>query len=241
MATFNGSRYVIPQLESVLSQLAADDEIVVVDDASTDDTVDVVRSVGDRRIRVFENGRNLGYSRTFERAMSLATREHLFLVDQDDLWPDGRLALMQVALEHADLVVGNVVTFDGTPVRPQLTRSGFVLRDDPSPRLVGTVLGLATSQIPYYGCAMGMTRELATLARPFPPTARELHDGWLGLLGLWTGSVAHVSAPVVRRREHDGNATGTVRSPWKVARGRVWFLAMVVQARRRARRRPVPR
>ncbi|NKF33592.1 glycosyltransferase, partial [Pseudomonas sp. BGM005] len=79
MATYNGSRYVAKQLASILAQLGAGDEVVVVDDASADSTVEIVQDIGDPRIVVYRNERNLGYVRSFERAISLSTADVIVL------------------------------------------------------------------------------------------------------------------------------------------------------------------
>ena len=60
IATYNGSRYIRQQLLSILPQLAETDEIVVSDDGSTDDTSEIVRSIGDKRIRIVDNRKGEG-------------------------------------------------------------------------------------------------------------------------------------------------------------------------------------
>ena len=97
MATYNGASFVSAQIESILAQLVDDDELVIVDDASTDDTVAVVESIGDPRIRIIRQNVNQGYVRTFERALREATGDVLLLSDQDDLWLPGRRDLLAQA------------------------------------------------------------------------------------------------------------------------------------------------
>ena len=69
MASYNGSAYITEQLSSILKQLGPADEVVIVDDASTDGTLDAVRAFGDDRIRLFEAAVNQGYVNTEEAAL----------------------------------------------------------------------------------------------------------------------------------------------------------------------------
>jgi len=236
MATYNGARFVGEQVVSILAELGPSDELVVVDDASTDTTVELLRQLADPRVRVLTNPVNLGYSRTFERALTEAVGQHVFLADQDDVWPRGRLAVMQVALGRGGVVAGNVAVLDGPArIRGPFGSRDWRLRAGDSDRRVGNLLRLAASNMPYYGSAMAVRRDVLGRALPFPPSAVELHDAWLALVGIATGSLVHVDDRVVLRRIHDGNATGHVRSPGKVLRGRLLFLRMCVAAAARAR------
>ncbi len=79
---------------SILTQLGAEDEVIFVDDASTDGTKEKVLSLGDRRIQLIEHTANRGVSRTFEDAIRAASGRILFLSDQDDLWSPNKVAVM---------------------------------------------------------------------------------------------------------------------------------------------------
>ena len=70
MATYNGERYIREQMESILKQLGEDDEVIVSDDGSKDHTLDIVRSFGDARIKIFENHGEHGYTKNFDNALN---------------------------------------------------------------------------------------------------------------------------------------------------------------------------
>src|SRR3954462_814281 len=107
IATYNGEKYVLRQLQSILAQLSPDDEVIVVDDCSTDGTVDVIKGLNDRRVATHINDRNRRAVYSFGRAISLARHRFIFLSDQDDLWLPGRVALMTEALNTALLATSN--------------------------------------------------------------------------------------------------------------------------------------
>lgn len=236
MAAYNGAEHITEQITSILAELGPDDELVIVDDASTDDTVERIRAVDDPRVRLIEGGDNRGYARRFEEAIGLARGEHIFLSDQDDVWPTGRVALMQQALLTHQVVAGNLTRLGGGgSVRPPGALGSWRLTTSQQGHPRRMLLRLAGSQAPYYGSAMAIHRDLLPTALPLPQSARELHDGWLALLGLMSHSMAHVEEVVVHRRIHAGNTSGHLRSPKKIAAGRVMFLRMCAEARRRTR------
>ena len=80
MAAYNGGAFVEAQLHSILAQLKPQDEVVIVDDGSTDDTLQRIAQIGDARIRLLRHEKNAGVVATFEDALRSATGDVLFLV-----------------------------------------------------------------------------------------------------------------------------------------------------------------
>lgn len=240
MATFNGAAYVTEQLVSILAQLGPDDEVVVVDDASRDDTVATVQALQDPRVVVHRNEVNLGYAAAFESAVTRATGDLLMLADQDDIWPDGRVELMRAALVGAAVVAGSVeVLGSGQPLRGPFGQHEWRLPEDPAAR--GRILiGLGLSNVPYFGSAMALRRDVLPVVLPYPACARELPDAWIAINALLDRSMAHLPEVVVLRRVHGANATGRRRALPAVLRGRILFLRMLAEAKRRRRQRPGP-
>jgi len=104
MPTWNGEPFVADALQSVLAQGYGDFELLVLDDASTDGTLDVVSGLRDARIRIHRNRRRLGLAANWNRCLELAGGEYVKLFFQDDLLaPDGleRLVVSLAAGEGA--------------------------------------------------------------------------------------------------------------------------------------------
>ena len=235
VATYNGSRHVEHQLRSILAELTDVDEVVVVDDASTDDTVSVVSAIGDPRISLEVLDTNGGYVRAFEHAIGRARGDAIFLSDQDDEWIPGRRAVLLDALENASVVASNVVLLgsDRAMLSP-IFRRPWLLRSSQSRHWrrnrARMILGIA----PYYGCAMAMRREVLSEILPFPGFLAESHDLWIAAVGNAARSLTHVDSPTVRRRLHDTNASSErPRSIRKVFRSRILVAQMLTEARRR--------
>lgn len=237
VATYNGARYVEHQLRSILDELGPDDEVVVVDDASTDDTVDIVAALEDPRVRLIRGGQNAGYVRTFERAMREATGDVVFLADQDDEWVPGRRAALMSGLGDADVCASNLELLgSGAPLASPLTRRPWRLASRGG-RLRKEVAILAGTA-PYYGCAMAVRRPALRYLLPFPPYLRESHDLWIATAANVRGALVHAEAVTVRRRVHGENAsTSRPRGLRAALRSRLLMVRLLGEAMRRRRLR----
>ncbi|UEL27357.1 glycosyltransferase [Pseudarthrobacter sp. L1SW] len=232
MATYRGSQYVEEQLASILRELGPDDELIVVDDASPDETAAIVGRVKDARVRLVVAPHNRGYVRTFEEAIKLSRGQFIFLSDQDDVWIEGRLAVMMGALESAQVVASNFEILGGGP-RPWIPK----LRSSDSRRNLANLWGILIGYRAYYGCAMGFRRDAMGLVVPIPSFVRESHDLWLAICGNMARSVAHLDGATVFRRLHGENQTPAGwRSLRKIAAARIMLLRLMFEAFRRSRR-----
>lgn len=237
MAAYNGSRFIAEQLHSVLDELDAHDEVIVVDDASTDDTVAVVAGVDDDRVLLIRSEHNAGYVRAFEKAMEHAAGDVIFLADQDDVWIRGRRAALLDALEDVRFVSSNLLLLgSGDPLHSPITRRPWKLAQRTSSQWVRNRVRILIGIAPYYGCAMAMTREFSSLARPFPGFLTESHDLWLAILANTDHSIRHVETPTILRRIHDANSSPSrPRGIPQALRSRWMLMKAVREARRRIR------
>jgi len=103
----NYARFLPETLDSVLGQAVPDLEVIVVDDASTDETAAVVAGYGDR-VRYLRQPVQQGSGAAVNRGMAMATGEFLTFVDADDCWAEGKLRrqLAELADESLDAVFG---------------------------------------------------------------------------------------------------------------------------------------
>ena len=212
--------FVEAQLQSVLDDLGPDDEVVVLDDASTDDTVRLVTGFTDPRIRVIASEVNVGHVPAFARALAEARGEVVMFSDQDDLWPAGRTAVLVSALERGDVAAG-AYTVLGTQSGPP-----HPLHPGMDGRRWGNLLGLMLGRRSYFGSCMAVRRRLVPLLLPFPRSV-EAHDHWFAVVGNVSGSVVHLRDTVTWRRLHDDNLTSPRRrGVFAVTRTRLRHVAM---------------
>jgi glycosyltransferase involved in cell wall biosynthesis len=233
MATYNGEAYVERQIASILEQLSPRDEVIVVDDCSTDRTIETLKKIGDSRIAIHVNDRNRREVFSFSRAISLAGNDIIFMSDQDDVWMPGRANLMKQRLieSGADVVSSNLQWIDAAEVPIDVPYDGVAASS--SAKHVRNIADILIGKTNYFGCAMAFRREFVPVVTPIPAFV-ESHDLWIALASNLARSNLHLDEPTLLKRKHDGNATSTVsnRSLYRKLRSRAIFalsLAMLVK------------
>lgn len=222
VATYNGMQWIEPQLRSVLQQIGEADEVVVVDDASSDQTVARIEDLRDPRVRIFRNERNLGVDRTFERALTLAQGDVLFLCDQDDIWfPDKVERVMQVFRQNpaVTLVLSDARLIDASG--RELAPSYFGIRGR---YRAGVVASIVKST--YLGCVMAVRASMRRYFLPFPMPIPG-HDMWIGTVNELYGKTYVLPDPLIAYRRHGSNASPNrhqglakmLRWRWQLVRG----------------------
>jgi glycosyltransferase involved in cell wall biosynthesis len=220
MASYNGARYIEPQIHSILTQLAPGDELIVVDDCSTDDTVARLRSLGDARIRIVQHTTNQGVVATFEEALRLARGDILFLSDQDDLWAQTKVRIfLEAFARHPEvkLMTSRVALIqgDGTPFSDARWDRGGRFR-------AGFWRNLLSNH--YQGSAMGMRASLRNDILPFPRSPFVLHDIWIGTRNaIARGGTHYIDEPLLLYRRHPTNFSNPL-TPRQRVRGRLSLL-----------------
>jgi glycosyltransferase involved in cell wall biosynthesis len=241
MATYNGERFLHAQMRSILDQLSPLDEVVVVDDCSTDTTRSLIGSLGDPRISLFVNDRRRREVYSFGRAIGLSRNAHIFLADQDDVWLPGRVDRMCTVLERAALVTTNFEWVDAESNPLSVSVDG--VRAAASGKFLKNVSDIFIGKTSYFGCAMAFRRDLVPLILPIPAYV-ESHDLWIAMAANVIGSNLHLEDPSLLKRRHDGNATREVSGRSLVSK--LWSRAIFARALldllgRRSTRSKLPR
>ena len=199
MATYNGSKYIKEQLCSILKQLDKNDELIIADDSSTDNTVKIIKSMKDKRILLLEKANIKDPTYTFLYALLNANGEKIFLSDQDDVWEETKVKTLSKLLDRYDLVVSDATVIDG---------EGKVLYDSLF-KLIGARPGLIKNlyRNTYFGCAMAFRRDFLEIAMPFPFYSWMQHDVWLGLMAEFYGKTFFCEEKLFLYRRHESNVS----------------------------------
>lgn len=209
MAVFNGRKFLPDQIVSVLSQLEPEDELLVIDDASSDGSSEWLSSVNDARLRVHVNPLNKGVIKSFELGFSMARHSILFLCDQDDVWLPGKRSSFVNEFERDPQVL--VVVSDAELIDSQgvvTARSFMEIRGGFQGDLLSTLI-----RNRYLGCAMAIRSKLLSVALPIPPSV-PMHDMWLGGLGAAFGKVSYIPFPLIQYRRHNTNVSPDKSQGW---------------------------
>jgi glycosyltransferase involved in cell wall biosynthesis len=216
MCTYNGERFLHQQLDSILNQSRAPDELIICDDSSTDKSLEIIKEFANAapfKVKVYRNKINLGYVKNFDLAISFCSKDIIFLCDQDDIWAPSKLLEM-------------IATFDTEPdVGMVLHNYNWI--DEYSclhyPKLPDTYgyLKLSASNLPeeirsnsvqifmtpypraWCGCMMAFRSHFKNIILPIFPGKG--HDDWvLKLLGPIT-HVRFITSELVSYRVHATN------------------------------------
>jgi glycosyltransferase involved in cell wall biosynthesis len=204
--TYNGDKFIWEQLNSILRQLGANDEVVISDDGSTDDTLGVIAAFNDSRIKVYHNSRTTARQKyrfmyttlNVENSLNYAQGDVIFLADQDDIWLENKVCLLLEQLQSNDLVTSDCTIIDE---QGDMINSSYFT-------LIGAAPGLLKNLKvnSYLGCCMAFRKELLNHILPISKY-QVPHDIWIGLLAEIYGTVSFVPVPLVAYRRHGRNVS----------------------------------
>lgn len=202
MATYNGSKYLQEQLESFANQTRYPDELVITDDCSSDNTLQIIELFNKKspfEIRCYKNDKNLGYIKSFNKALSLCKGDLVFLSDQDDVWFSNKIKRMEeVALNsNAMAWMNDAILTDSKLTNMKFTKIGQTRS-----------LGLSDSAF-VIGCCAAFRKKFLDLALPIPKDYQG-HDNWLLEIAAGIGRKQIVKEALQYHRLHDSNQSQTI-------------------------------
>ena len=209
MATYNGAVYLHDQLDSYLSQKRLPDELVVCDDMSTDETVVILEAfqkVAPFQVQIIKNRSNLGYTKNFEKALSLCTGDMIFFSDQDDVWlPEKINTVEKVFNDNPDM---SLVIHDAELVDENLETTGLT-------KLGQIGSGGYSNDSFATGTLSAMRSDMLSIVLPFPEGIAGGHDGWIHTIARLVGRRKIVNDVLQKLRRHSNNTSEWIASSVK--------------------------
>jgi hypothetical protein len=216
MATYNGALYLPEQLASIAAQTRPPDELIVCDDCSTDSTAAIVEEFARRApmpVKFQINERNLGSTKNFERAIASCTGDVIALCDQDDVWRDDKLQLIEDAFARAP--AAGLIFSDAEIVDENLESLGRRMwaergfnREKRKLFEIGHSLDLLLAGWTVTGATIAFRSRYKDLILPIPHELPIIHDGWIALAIAAAADVTLIAEPLIKYRQHRGQQVG---------------------------------
>lgn len=226
IATYNGEKYIEQQVYSILRQISLEDEVIISDDNSTDNTLFIIRNINDKRVTIISNDSNRhGAIGNFQNALCYVRGEYIFLSDQDDVWFENKYSKMLESLKNYDLVHCNSTVVDDSM---NVLETSFynVLHNG-----VGIIKNIKRST--YFGSHMAFNSRLLKYVLPFPDTEEIGHDLWIGLVAEMIGKVKFLDDRLMYYRRHSkafcSIFDGSTRPLYKKLIGRLLMIMYVIK------------
>lgn len=212
MATYNGEKYLRTQLDSILLQTIPFEELVIVDDASTDSTWGIISEYAEKddRIKPFRNERNMGVTKNFERALAYCTGDYIALSDQDDIWFPDHLEILAEEIGNNYLIAGDAEIANSNGV-PQGVKLSYYENCDRIPDdNLKKAYAILFNKNSWYGSLMMIKKELLEKALPIPEI-NNLHDVWISTLACFSGGgMKRIDKIIMYYRRHENTVTGNI-------------------------------
>jgi glycosyltransferase involved in cell wall biosynthesis len=203
LATYNGEKYLPELLDSLYAQSYASIEVVAVDDFSTDNTPELLKQYSEEKgLKFYRNEKNMGFVKTFEKALEFCKGEYIALADQDDIWLPEKIQTLLEHIKNKSLIHsdGELIDSNNQLFAPSFTRYSKKRVDLESFR-----------QLLFYnhitGCTALIKRDLLEHALPFPENIL-YHDWWLALAASKQKGIKYVPEKLIKYRQHTNVSGG---------------------------------
>ncbi len=215
LCTYNGEKFIGEQLASLINQTRQADEIIICDDHSTDNTIEIVKQIMEPTnlnwtLKI--NQVNLGFTKNFEQAIHLCTGDIILLSDQDDYWLNNKIEKFEhfftknnnslIIFSDAELVDKNLNKLN-TNLWKARRMQNFAFETDSF-----SMLKKVLNRNMINGCTMGFKRHVLQEAIPFSP--KWSHDEWIVIVSVLcnNGSVYAIPESLILYRQHENNVYG---------------------------------
>ena len=200
MATYNGEKFIKEQISSILKQLSLNDELIISDDGSTDNTIKIINDFNDSRIKLVYNEGVHGFVGNFENSLKYANGDYIFLADQDDVWVDNKVEICCEYLKKYDFVVHDcyqtnedLSIYCNSRFEKYSLKRGYL-------RLY--------IKMRFIGCCMAFTKRFLKICLPFPKKHDLLeHDTWIVSVAERYFKYQLISDKLLLYRRHGNNTS----------------------------------
>lgn len=202
MTTYNGGKYLREQLESLYSQTRVPDEVIVCDDNSMDNTIEILEEYKQRKgLIYYVNNPGLGVNKNFEKAIRLCTGDYIAICDQDDVWMPQKI---EISLKKLQEIEANGIPACVSSRCHDMDANGNIKLRSKISDTYGYAATIADFDCKSQGCSLMMNRLLIEKLKHFPEK-EPLYDVYIGIVAAYIGEKYNLGIPLMYYRHHANN------------------------------------
>ena len=208
IATFNGGKYIKEQLDSIICQLNEKDEIIISDNGSIDNTIDIINQINSPLIKLVQlnnviiNDTSKSYAITsnFENVLKMAIGDYIFLCDQDDIWHPNKVNYCINEMQKNNL---NLLLHDAQVINTnkEVLLDSYFSISNPNKSLFKNFFRNS-----FLGCCMVFDSKVLQKSLPFPKKLIA-HDMWIGFISIYYCKIGIIDEKLIIYRRHNHNAS----------------------------------
>ena len=211
LSTYNGEKYIKEQLDSLFNQTYKNFEVIVRDDNSKDNSLNILKSYN---VEIINSTQNVGASKSFsillEHALANSSSDYFMFCDQDDIWDKQKIENSVNLIQNMEKEYGNIpllVHSDLEIVDEMLStiNNSFWQYENINPSYNNFEKLLMQNTVT--GCTMMINKELAKLSLNIPKNAI-MHDWWIALIASCFGKIDFINESTIKYRQHEKNEIG---------------------------------
>ena len=205
LSTYNGEKFLEQQIRSILNQKDVEVRILIRDDGSSDNTINLIKKIDDKRIKIME-GENIGATESFFELIRLSgDSDYYSFADQDDVWDSDKLITGIESIKDY-----NIPAIYSSTTRLVDADLKYISVPKLNPK---TELTSALVKNYVAGCTAVFNKKLMMLLRQCQKPVAPFHDWWINIVSLSVGGVSiYDSIPHMSYRQHEGNVVGAAKS-----------------------------
>lgn len=203
MCTYNGEKFLEKQIQSILTQTYQNLELIITDDCSTDGTKNILEKYKSLpNVFIHYNENNLGFTKNFEKAASLAKANYICFADQDDIWLPNKVQQLFNAIADKSMIYSNSLLIDDND-----NSLGKYLSDFRKPLHISTSKGFAFFNV-VSGHTMMIKKNVLKIGLPIPQNT--YHDWWLAVIASNISGIIYLDEVLTYYRQHSTTVTKTI-------------------------------
>ncbi len=221
MCTYNGSKFIKDQLNSIINQSRLVNEIIICDDCSTDDTVTIINDYIEKHpglIQLFQNQTNIKSTKNFENAITKCTGDYIFLADQDDIWNYNKVEKIIAKFEANESLEGifsngNLIDDDNEVIPNTDMWNSFYFFEKNLDKPVDLFCLLKHHANMVTGATLCIKKSIIDLILPFPDLTKKkfYHDEWIALILASRNTLDYINEYLISYRIHTSQQIGIGR------------------------------